>query len=84
MCAPVCVALQVGLPAAAGLFLLANGAGPGALPLFITAGLLGLVFWLYREQLGLVGRLLGVSSAALWQNCSAIVGGSLLLQGLGE
>jgi hypothetical protein len=63
---------------------LVNGAGAGSLPLFITAGLLGFVFWLYREQLGLVGRLRGVSSNALWHNCSAIVGGSLLLQVLGE
>jgi hypothetical protein len=62
------------------MLLLANGAGAGAVPLFVTAGILGFVFYLYREQLALVGRLLAISSNALWQNVGAIVGGSLLLQ----
>ena len=45
-----------------------------------TAGLLALTFWLYRSQLALVGRLLGIAGAALWENGLALVGGSLLLQ----
>lgn len=79
-CVGAAVGLQVGLPALAGMLLLANGAGAGAVPLFVTAGILGFVFYLYREQLALVGRLLAISSNALWQNVGAIVGGSLLLQ----
>lgn len=79
-CVGAAVGLQVGLPALAGLLLLANGAGAGSLPLFLTAGILAFVFYLYRQQLALVGRLLAIASNALWQNCAAIVGGSLLLQ----
>jgi hypothetical protein len=60
-----------------------NGAGAASLPLFFVAGLLAFVFYLYREQLALVGRLLAISSNALWQNCAALIGGSLLLQAAG-
>jgi len=79
-CVGAAVGLQVGLPALGGLLLLMNGAGAASAPLFIAAGILGVVFYLYREQLALVGRLLALSGNALWQNCGAIVGGSLLLQ----
>jgi hypothetical protein len=75
--------LQVLLPAAAGVAIMAAGGGGGAVPLFLVAGLLGFVFYLYRQQLALVGRLLSVASHALVDNPS-IVGGSLLLQAGGE
>jgi hypothetical protein len=67
------------LPAAAGVAILAAGGGGASVPLFLVAGLLGFVFYLYRQQLALVGRLLSVASHALVDNPS-IVGGSLLLQ----
>lgn len=51
--------------------------------MFLMSGLLAFVFYLYRQQLALVGRLLGVASHALVDNPS-IVGGSLLLQVGGE
>eukprot|EP00775_Hariotina_reticulata_P001350 gene1350-1691_t len=73
------VALQVLLPAAAGVAVLSAGGGAGAVPFFLMAGLIGFVFYLYRQQLQLVGRLLAVSGHALMENPS-IVGGSLLLQ----
>eukprot|EP00879_Flechtneria_rotunda_P010708 GHRR01011190.1.p1 GENE.GHRR01011190.1~~GHRR01011190.1.p1 ORF type:complete len:492 (+),score=143.83 GHRR01011190.1:253-1728(+) len=73
------VAMQVTLPAAAGVAVLAAGGGAASVPLFLTAGLIGFVFYLYRNQLALVGRLLGVSSRALYDNPS-IIGGSLLIQ----
>lgn len=74
--------LQVLLPAAAGIAVLSAGGGAGSLPLFITAGIIGFVFYLYREQLALVGRLLSISSHALYENPS-IVWGSLGLQFIG-
>lgn len=70
------------LPAAAGIAILSSGGGAASVPLFITAGIIGFVFYLYREQLALVGRLLSVSSHALYEN-SSIVWGSLLLQFIG-
>ncbi|WIA40658.1 hypothetical protein OEZ86_004364 [Tetradesmus obliquus] len=73
------VGLQVLLPAAAGVTILAAGGGGGSVPMFLMSGLLAFVFYLYRQQLALVGRLLGVASHALVDNPS-IVGGSLLLQ----
>jgi hypothetical protein len=76
-------ALQVLLPAAAGVAVLAAGGGGASVPMFLVAGLLGFVFYLYRQQLALVGRLLSVASHALVDNPS-IVGGSLLLQAGGE
>jgi hypothetical protein len=83
MCAPLacwsCLYRQVLLPSAAGVAILAAGGGAGAIPLFLMAGLIGFVFYLYRQQLQLVGRLLAVSGHALMENPS-IVGGSLLLQ----
>jgi hypothetical protein len=42
------VGLQVALPAAGGIALLAAGAGGGAAPLFLSAALLAGVFYLYR------------------------------------
>jgi hypothetical protein len=78
----VSVGLQVLLPAAAGIAIVASGGGGASLPLFITAGIIGFVFYLYREQLALVGRLLSISSHALYDNPS-IVWGSLGLQFLG-
>eukprot|EP00878_Enallax_costatus_P004589 GHUV01004830.1.p1 GENE.GHUV01004830.1~~GHUV01004830.1.p1 ORF type:complete len:294 (+),score=61.50 GHUV01004830.1:200-1081(+) len=78
----VSVGLQVLLPAAAGIAILSSGGGAASLPLFITAGIIGFVFYLYREQLALVGRLLSISSHALYENAS-IVWGSLILQFIG-
>lgn len=77
------VVLQIALPAAAGAAVVSAGGGLAAAPLFITACLVAYVFWLYREQLALVGRLLSVAAAALWDNAAAIVGGSLVLQAAG-
>jgi hypothetical protein len=77
------IPLQVLLPAAAGVAILAAGGGGASVPMFLVAGLLGFVFYLYRQQLALVGRLLSVASHALVDNPS-IVGGSLLLQAGGE
>jgi hypothetical protein len=80
---PSASAVQVLLPAAAGVAILAAGGGGASVPMFLVAGLLGFVFYLYRQQLALVGRLLSVASHALVDNPS-IVGGSLLLQAGGE
>jgi hypothetical protein len=72
------------IPALGGVALLLHGAGGAAAsPLLIGAAILAWVFYLYREQLALVGRLLAISSNALWANAGGIVGGSLLLQAAG-
>lgn len=73
------VDLQVGIPAAMGIALLSAGAGAGAVPLFIFAGILAWVFYLYREQLGLVGRLLSIAAHCVSEN-KGLVGMALLLQ----
>lgn len=65
---PGCAA-QVAVPLLAGLALLASGqaATPG-LVLLGMAALTAFVFWLWRNEIGLAGRLLGVSAHGLVAN----------------
>jgi len=67
------VGLQVGIPAAVGIALLAAGAGGGAIAPLLFAGILAWVFYLYREQLALVGRLLSIGARTLSQNPGMVV-----------
>lgn len=60
-----CAGLQVALPLSVGITALVQGSAGGSLPFFFMAGMLALVYWLYREQLVLVGRLLSQSVRAL-------------------
>lgn len=64
--------MQIGLPLLGGTTALLNGNTSGAIPLLILAGILALLFWLWREQLGLVTSLLGVSGKGLTENASLV------------
>lgn len=60
------IGLQVGLPLAGALGVLASGAPAGAsFPFLFAAAVLAFVYFLYREQLGLVARLLGTAAQAV-------------------
>jgi hypothetical protein len=60
------IALQVGLPLAGALGVLASGAPlAAASPFLLAAGLVGFVYFLYRAQLGLVAQLLGTAAQAV-------------------
>jgi hypothetical protein len=64
---------QVGIPAVLGITLLAAGKGGGAIAPLLAAGILAWVFYLYREQLALVGRLLSIAARALSQNPAMVL-----------
>jgi hypothetical protein len=60
------IALQIGAPLAGALAILASGAPlPAAAPFLFTASILAFVYYLYREQLGLVAQLLGTAAQAI-------------------
>lgn len=60
------IALQVGLPLGGALAILASGAPfAAATPFLFTAFILAFVYYLYREQLGLVAQLLGTAAQAI-------------------
>jgi len=71
--------LQVVLPLSVAAVAFAAGASAAAWPFLFMAGVLALTFWLYREQLVLVGRLLSVGTRALGDN-PGVVGAAMGLQ----
>ncbi len=56
------------MPLAAGLSLLFAGQAVPGLVLFGLAGLTAFVFWLWRNEIGLAAKLLGVSAHGLVAN----------------
>lgn len=76
------VGLQVAIPATLALVALLSGSPAAAAPFALMAGVLGFTLYLYRAQLALVGRLLGISVRALSDQPGIIVA-ALGLQVLG-
>lgn len=75
----VTMILTVSVPAAVGIASLVEGElGPG-ISLVVLAGLMVLLFFLWREQVALVCELLGLSGKAVWAN-PALITVSLGLQ----
>lgn len=60
-----CAGLQIALPLSMAITAIASGNAGASFPFFFLAGMLALVYWLYRQQLVLVGRLLSQSVRAL-------------------
>ncbi|KAL6758844.1 plasma-membrane choline transporter-domain-containing protein [Haematococcus lacustris] len=73
------IGLQVGLPLGAALSFFLAGSVAGGFAMLGVAGLLGVLFVMYKEQIDLVTRLLGVAGHALVE-CSGLVGLAVGLQ----
>ena len=63
-----CLWVQVAVPLAVGLSLLLAGQAVPGMVMFGMAGLAAFVFWLWRAEIGLASRLLGVSAHGLVAN----------------
>mmetsp|Transcript_4149 Transcript_4149/g.6836 ORF Transcript_4149/g.6836 Transcript_4149/m.6836 type:complete len:557 (-) Transcript_4149:830-2500(-) len=73
------ISLQIMLPMTAGILAVVNGNTVPGVVMFAMGGLMCLLFWLWREQIGLVCHLLGVAGRALC-DLPGLLGLSLGLQ----